>query len=56
MGRECAECAQCGSRIRDLTPSVHGPLCLQCAYRQYEHDQPGHGLAPGTWGFPYEDE
>ena len=50
------ECAQCGTRTRDLTQSIHGPLCPQCAYRQDEHDQPGHGLAPGTWGFLSDTE
>lgn len=49
-------CVQCGTRTRELTESVHGPLCAQCAHRQAEHDEPGYGLTPSTYGFLSETE
>lgn len=49
-------CAQCGTTSPELTGSVHGQLCPQCAHRQNERDQYGHGLAPGTFGFLSETE
>lgn len=44
-------CAQCGTTTGEVWPSVHGLLCAPCSHRQAEHDEPGHGLAPGTYGF-----
>jgi hypothetical protein len=49
-------CAQCGTRTGELTASIHGPLCPQCSYRQADHDEPGYGLAPSTYGFLDETE
>lgn len=49
-------CDQCGTRTHQLAPSVHGPLCQQCAFRQDEHDQPGYGLSATTFGFLSEEE
>ena len=49
-------CAQCGTWTYTLYESIHGPLCPQCAHRQNEHDQPGYGLTPSTYGFTDETE
>ncbi|MEY2668492.1 MAG: hypothetical protein RJA59_1130 [Pseudomonadota bacterium] len=49
-------CVQCGTRTRELSPSVHGWLCPQCAFRQAERDEFGYGLGVGTFGFDPEDE
>ena len=45
-------CDQCGTvgPIADQHPD-HGDLCGPCAIRQAEHDRPGYGLAPSTFGF-----
>ena len=50
-GRLMPRCAQCGTTTGEVWPSVHGLLCAPCSHRQAEHDEPGYGLAPGTYGF-----
>ena len=52
-------CAQCGTRTRHLTDSVHGPLCAPCGWRQDEADERADtfgGLTASSLGFAYDDE
>lgn len=52
----CPRCAQCGTATRELYAWDLGPICAVCAHRQAERDEPGHGLAPSTYGFPPGEE
>lgn len=50
-------CEQCGGTTSELFDGPnYGLLCSQCAFRQAEHDQPGHGLSACTYGFMSEEE
>jgi hypothetical protein len=50
-------CEQCGCTTSELYPGDnYGLLCARCAFRQAEHDQPGHGLTASTFGFLSETE
>jgi hypothetical protein len=51
-------CDQCGTicRTHDLTPTDYGDLCPQCAHRQAERSEYGHGLSAGSFGFLSETE
>lgn len=50
------QCEQCGTLTAELYDSEnYGLLCSRCAVRQAEHNEPGHGLTPGTYGFTFEE-